>query len=259
MARDPQRGLPGGAERAELKPLALALAAALAAGDAAGESVRDQAFRATLDEDWALAARLWARVDGPRAQDYLLQARTELQFQKARPLLGQARAAREREDWAAADASYLKAQAASPRNKEAHDGRARVAPYLEAHRRLAALNLPDGLYDKVGRARAREWLAFLKERKLEDRKITAARAETAATLQLAESPVSVTLTSDGRSRVEIYGIGEIGPLERQVLRLRPGDYIVVASRPGYRDARAALRVRPGESPVLDIRCAEKIR
>lgn len=216
-------------------------------------------MRAMLDADWAQAAKLWAQVDGRRASSYLQQARSELEFQQAKALLDDAAAARRKEDWAVAEAAYLKALALSPHLKAAHQGRKRVALYVEAHRRLNTLKLPDGLYDKVVRARAKEWLAFVRENELDDRKIAGARAEISATLKLAQVPVSLVLTSDNESEVEIYGVGKLGRLERQAMKLAPGDYIVVASRDGYRDARATLRVRPGQPVTLDIRCTESIR
>lgn len=212
-----------------------------------------------LDEDWARAAQLWAQVDGQRARDYLQQARAELQFQQTRPLLGEALAARQREDWAAADTAYLKVLAISPHLRAAHRGREQVALYIEAHRRLDALKLPDGLYDKVIRARAQEWLAYVREKKLDDRKVAKARLDLSAALELARTPVSLVLTSDNQSEIEIYGVGKLGRLEHQTMQLVPGNYIVVASRPGYRDARATLKVRPGKTITLDIRCTESIQ
>ena len=212
-----------------------------------------------LDADWARAAKLWAQVDGQRARDYLQQARAELQFQQTRPLLNEAFAAQQREDWAAADVAYLKALAISPHLKAAHQGREQIALYVEAHRQLDSLQLPDGLYDKVIRARAKEWLAHVQEKKLNDRKIAKARTDLAAALKLAQTPVSLVLTSDNQSEIEIYGVGKLGRLERQTMQLVPGDYIVVANRPGYRDARATLKVRPGKAITLDIRCTESIQ
>lgn len=212
-----------------------------------------------LDSDWARAVELWAEVDGKRAREYLQQARAELQFQRTRSLLDKARAAQQKEDWTAADAAYLKALAISPHLKSAHQGRQQVALYIEAYRRLDALKLPDGLYDKVIRARAKEWLAFVQEKQLKDQKIDKARVELVEALKLAQTPVSLILTSDNQSEVEIYGVGKLGRLERQALKLVPGDYIAVANRSGYRDAREVLRVRPGKSITLDIRCTEPIR
>lgn len=212
-----------------------------------------------LDSDWARAVELWAEVDGKRAREYLQQARAELQFQRTRSLLDKARAAQQKEDWTAADTAYLKALAISPHLKSAHQGRQQVALYIEAYRRLDALKLPDGLYDKVIRARAKEWLAFVQEKQLKDQKIDKARVELVEALKLAQTPVSLILTSDNQSEVEIYGVGKLGRLERQALKLVPGDYIAVANRSGYRDAREVLKVRPGRSITLDIRCTEPIR
>lgn len=212
-----------------------------------------------LDSDWARAVELWAKVDGQRARKYLQQARAELQFQQTRSLLDEARAARQKENWVAADAAYLKVLDISPHLKSAHQGREQVAPYIEAYRRLDALKLPEGLYDKVIQARAKEWLAFIREKQLNDRKIDKARTELVEALKLAQIPVSLVLTSDNQSEIEIYGVGKLGRLEHQTLKLIPGDYIVVANRPGYRDARTTLKVRPNEALTLDIRCTESIR
>ena len=223
------------------------------------EGIQDRALRAMLDSDWTRAIKLWAEIDGQRAQEYLQQARAELRFQKTRPLLNEALAARKKEDWATADAAYLKALAISPHLKSAHQGRKQVALYIDAHQRLDALKLPEGLYDKVIRARAEEWLAFVQEKKLNDRKIAKTRTELIEALKLAQTSVSLILTSDNQSEIEIYGVGKLGRLERQALKLVPGDYIVVANRPGYRDARAVLKVRHGKAITLDIRCTESIR
>ena len=223
------------------------------------EGLQDRALRAMLDSDWARAVELWAEVDGQRAREYLQQARAELQYQRTRSLLNEARVARQKEDWATADTAYLKALAISPHLKSAHQGREQVALYIEAYRQLDALKLPEGLYDKVIRARAKEWLAFVREKQLDDRKISKARTEIVEALKLAQIPVSLILTSDNQSEVEIYGVGKLGRLEHQTLKLIPGDYIVVANRPGYRDARATLKVRPGKALTLDIRCTESIR
>ena len=239
--------------------MVLVLAAGLVAGTAVGKDVQEEALRATLDAKWAQATALWAQVEGPRARQYLQQARSELQHERTQPLLNEALSVQQEEDWAAADLAYLKALTVSPHLKAAHQGRGKIAAYLEAHRRLAALNLPDGLYERVVQARAKEWLAYLDENRLNDRKLAKARTDLVASLRLAQAPVTVTLTSDGQSELDIYGVGKLGRLERQTLQLAPGDYIAVATRAGFRDARATLRVRPREAITLDLRCTESIR
>jgi len=69
----------------------------------------------------------------------------------------------------------------------------------------------------------------------------------------------VTLNSDGLTNVQIYHVGRLGQFISQQLDLRPGTYTVVGSRPGYRDVRQTLTVKPGQAQLaLDIRCEESV-
>ncbi len=69
----------------------------------------------------------------------------------------------------------------------------------------------------------------------------------------------MALESDNITRVTVYRIGELGSFARHTLELVPGTYTVVGTRPGYRDVRRELAVRPGQVPeVLVIRCEERI-
>ena len=78
-------------------------------------------------------------------------------------------------------------------------------------------------------------------------------------LASAQTPVQVALESDNITRVTVYRIGELGSFARHTLELVPGTYTVVGTRPGYRDVRRELAVRPGQVPeVLVIRCEERI-
>lgn len=260
MAKHSGPSLRSGTRRFQLIRYGAGLAAALAAGLAgAAEGVREQAFRAMLEGDWEQAAKHWAQVGGDRAAAYQQQAQAEWRQRQARQLMEQAAKARQTEDWAAADALYLKALTVSPYMKAAQQERAKVAPYVAAHRELGELKIEEGLYDAVARARARQWLARLDRQGLRDRRLEQARRELATAFKRAETPVPLTLTSDGLSQLEIYGVGQLGQLERETLQLLPGDYVAVASRPGFRDVQMTLRVRPGESLTADLRCTESIR
>jgi hypothetical protein len=69
----------------------------------------------------------------------------------------------------------------------------------------------------------------------------------------------VVLQSDGLTQVSIYHVGRLGQFTSQTLELRPGTYTVVGSRPGYRDVRQTLTVKPGSNQItLDIRCEEPV-
>ena len=72
-------------------------------------------------------------------------------------------------------------------------------------------------------------------------------------------PLTVTLVSDNVTNVSIYKVGKLGSFETHELDLRPGTYVAVGSRPGYRDVRLEFRVAPeiDTQPVV-VRCEEPI-
>ncbi|HHD63626.1 MAG TPA: hypothetical protein ENK96_04530 [Desulfobulbaceae bacterium] len=71
--------------------------------------------------------------------------------------------------------------------------------------------------------------------------------------------VEVVLQSDNATEVVMYRIGRLGRFSRRTLRLRPGRYTIVGSRPGFRDVRREFEVRSdGKQQFLQIRCTEVI-
>ncbi len=78
-------------------------------------------------------------------------------------------------------------------------------------------------------------------------------------LARADVPVPVALQSDNVTQVTIYRVGELGTFAQRSLDLVPGSYTVVGTRPGYRDVRREISVRPGAAsgPVV-IRCEDRI-
>ena len=259
MARRPGRDLPRRARRTGLSRPAAALLL-LAAAAAGAADLRGRALAAAAAGDWERAAELWAQVaDDPRAAAYLSQARAELRHRQARPLLAEALRLEQAQDWRGADAAWRRALAADPELKSAHQGRARAAPYLAAARELARLRAAENPYDPAVLQRIRQWLADLEARGLRAPQLAKAAGELTALLAAAKTPVALTLTSDGESELEIYGVGRLGRVARKTLQLPPGDYTAVASRPGYRDVQARLRLRPGRPLERDLRCTESIR
>ena len=82
--------------------------------------------------------------------------------------------------------------------------------------------------------------------------------EVATALEYARTPVQVTLTSDGLTDVTLLRVKRLGPLAAQTLTLRPGDYVALGVRTGFRDVRVSFRVKPGEAAQVDVRCTEGI-
>ena len=90
--------------------------------------------------------------------------------------------------------------------------------------------------------------------RLEDHKNVLARL-----LKRAATPLTVELVSDGVTEVTIYKVGKLGAFGRQQLELRPGNYVAVGIRTGYRDVRVEFRVAPeiDMEPVV-VQCEEPI-
>jgi tetratricopeptide (TPR) repeat protein len=90
-------------------------------------------------------------------------------------------------------------------------------------------------------------------------RLSGQRDELSRLLKRAATPVSVELVSDNQTAVSIYKIGSLGRFTSRRLELRPGTYVAVGARPGYRDVRLEFQVAPevDMQPVV-VRCEEQI-
>ena len=78
-------------------------------------------------------------------------------------------------------------------------------------------------------------------------------------VQLASTPIPVVFESDTVTEVIIRGMGTLGNFSRRDVPLKPGRYIVVGRRNGYRDTRSEISIIPGrQQPVVEVRCTERI-
>jgi len=85
------------------------------------------------------------------------------------------------------------------------------------------------------------------------------RDELSRLLKRAATPLTVQLVSDNETDVSVYKIGKLGKFSATELELRPGTYVAVGSRPGFRDVRIEFRVAPEiDMPPVVIRCEERI-
>jgi hypothetical protein len=85
------------------------------------------------------------------------------------------------------------------------------------------------------------------------------RDELSRLLKRAATPIQVDLVSDNATDVSIYRVAKLGHFATHSLELRPGKYVVVGSRPGYRDVRIEFRVGPEiEAKPIIVRCEEAI-
>lgn len=75
----------------------------------------------------------------------------------------------------------------------------------------------------------------------------------------AATPVPVQFESDNLTSVVIYKVGPLGTFTSRTVELRPGAYVVVGTRDGYRDVRRNVRVdASGGGGPVSVRCEEPI-
>ena len=67
------------------------------------------------------------------------------------------------------------------------------------------------------------------------------------------------IQSDGATQVTIQKFRALGRVTQTELELKPGRYVLVGTRDGYRDVRREILLKPGEAaPVVELRCSEAI-
>lgn len=164
------------------------------------------------------------------------------------------------EDWPLAADIYRKVLAQTPQIAFARQGLDFAEDREILHQQLDHyLQDPARVYSDQPRANAEKLLESAGDPPANEIRLAEKIGRLKALIVEALTPRMVTLNSDGLTSVEIYHVGRLGQFTSQQLQLRPGTYTVVGSRPGYRDVRRTLTVKPGaEQPSLDIRCEESV-
>lgn len=90
-------------------------------------------------------------------------------------------------------------------------------------------------------------------------RLAAQRDELSQLLKRAVTPIPVALHSDNVTNVSVYRVGNLGNFTSRELSLRPGTYVAVGIRPGFRDVRLEFRVAPElEMQPVVVQCEEQI-
>ena len=64
---------------------------------------------------------------------------------------------------------------------------------------------------------------------------------------------------DGVTEVVVYKVGKLGAFDSKTVSLKPGTYVAVGTRQGYRDVRRSFHVAGNvPAPVVTLRCEEPI-
>ena len=164
------------------------------------------------------------------------------------------------ERWAEALAQYESLLTRDPTLVFARESAVRVRPRAELARRLEMMvTKPERLSAPEVRAEADALItkaaAVIGEAPRLRAQVSALRAQ----LQRYDSPVRLVIQSDGATRIVIQKLREIGAVSKTELALKPGRYVLLGTREGFRDVRREVVLVPGDdSAVIELRCTEAI-
>ena len=163
------------------------------------------------------------------------------------------------EQWVKAAELYKQALAIETQTGFASSGLAHAQARIELHKQLDHyLNNPQRLSSNEPLSNAKALLGANASPPQNEPQLLAKLNALEKQLQLASVPVSLVIESDALTKISIYHIGQLGLFERKQLSLRPGRYTLVGSRPGYRDVRTVIELRPNMPLQIQLKCEEMI-
>ncbi len=215
------------------------------------------------DSEAAIAAFERALVMRPGSQQALeaiTQTRDQLAVSQITRHRNSATEFAAEEQWEAAVNAYDAALAVDPNLVFAVDGKDYAQKRLQLDRLLEnAINQPQRLADTAVHEQTVQ--VYYTGRQLENPgpRLEGQLDQLEGLLQTAQIPVEVQIISDNMTEVTLYQVGVLGKFERQTLSLKPGQYVVVGTRPGYRDVRAEFAVGfDNRSAPVTIACTEEV-
>lgn len=226
----------------------------MSAGFAAMDSGRYSEARASFNRALKL------RPGAAEAKAAMEQSDHRLTTININSLLAEAREKSAQELWHAALEKYQAALKLDSSLAEALEGQQLASLRSKLHERLEQiLARPERLYDRGVYEETVEFQNKLSALSGPGPVLRKQLATLADLLRKADTPVELVLRSDNQTRVTLHKVAELGYFEEKKLSVRPGKYVVVGVREGYRDVRIEFMVDP-DKPVtsLSVAAAEKI-
>ncbi|HZD54408.1 MAG TPA: hypothetical protein VE175_15280, partial [Woeseiaceae bacterium] len=198
--------------------------------------------------------------DSRQPVDGLLQVDQAVRLAKIRALEEEASELEESEQWTAAVDKYEEILKIDALLEFAKEGLARSRERAALHTRLEEwIAEPDALSAPATMQTATQVLLRISRMSPIGPRLQDQKNELARLLKRAATPLTVRLVSDNATEVSIFRVGQLGKFSTRELELRPGEYVAVGSRPGFRDVRLEFRVAPEiELRPIVIKCEEPI-
>lgn len=164
------------------------------------------------------------------------------------------------ESFRAAEAEYDSALALDPTLRFAREGKARSSARALLLEKLEfQIGHPERLSDARALEEASRCLDEARNAEGDGPKRREAIAKLEALVASYSRPMEVSIVSDTLTDVTLNRIGRLGKFDRRVLEIRPGRYVAVGTRQGFRDVRIEFTVEPGKPPApIQVRCEEAI-
>jgi len=198
--------------------------------------------------------------ESPEPADGLLQVDQGIRLDRIATLEQQAAREEQQEAWETAVDTYNTILEIDANLLFAQEGLNRARQMSALHAQLDEyMAKPDALSTASTMAKATRLVVDITRMPEIGPRLSGQRDELSRLLKRAATPLTVQLVSDNVTNVSIYKVGKLGSFETRQLDLRPGTYVAVGSRPGYRDVRLEFRVAPEieRQPVV-VRCEEAI-
>ena len=196
----------------------------------------------------------------PEPADGLMQVDLGLRLQGIATLEQEAAALEASEHWDAAATTYEEILSIDENLAFAIDGLSNARRMSNLHQQLDDyISEPDRLSVPSVMDKATKLVISVTTMGDIGPRLAEQRDELSRLLKRAATPIRVELVSDNQTAVSIYKVGVLGRFSNRQLELRPGTYVAVGARPGYRDVRLEFRVAPelDMQPVV-VRCEERI-
>jgi serine/threonine protein kinase/tetratricopeptide (TPR) repeat protein len=196
----------------------------------------------------------------PEPADGLMQVDQGLRLDRIAVLERQAGSEEQNEQGEGAVETYARILEIDGSLACAQQGLSRAEEMSALHARLEGyIEKPDSLSAPSTMSKATRLVVDITRMSSIGPRLASERDQLSRLLKRAATPLAVELVSDNATDVSIYRIGKLGSFHSRGIKLRPGTYVAVGSRAGYRDVRLEFRVSPElESGPVVVRCEETI-